>query len=274
MKDRANVQKNRGATIALLSEVPLFAGLQARTLARIARATTHIVAAPGVALFRRGDTGAGLYCVLSGRVKLGVPAPEHDEKVIALVGAGQIFGEAAMFRDKTHIVTAEAITQSQLVYVGKEAVLASIARDADFALRMVVLLSARLRQLMREIENSTTLTGTQRVVNFLLRELAEAGGAPGQATLALPAKKRIIASRLDLTHEHFSRILHDLAAAHLLVVDGPRVVIPDVEKLRAYYAATYSPKEPEKGASRRPGRQAGAGSNFNASSSPTSTAAG
>ena len=39
----------------------------------------------------------------------------------------------------------------------------------------------------------------------------------------LPAKKAIIASRLHLTHEHFSRILHELAAAELIVVEGRMV---------------------------------------------------
>ena len=52
--------------------------------------------------------------------------------------------------------------------------------------------------------------------------------------MTLPAKKGVIASHLNLTHEHFSRILHELIEAGLIEVDGPRVTIPDVTRLRSH----------------------------------------
>lgn len=62
----------------------------------------------------------------------------------------------------------------------------------------------------------------------------------GQVKLALqvtlPAKKGVIASRLNLTHEHFSRILHELIEARLVAVDGLQVTIPDIARLRSYGA--------------------------------------
>jgi CRP-like cAMP-binding protein len=42
----------------------------------------------------------------------------------------------------------------------------------------------------------------------------------------------VIASRLNMTPEHFSRILHDLAAGGLIEVNGRSVSIPDLERLR------------------------------------------
>ena len=146
-----------------------------------------------------------------------------------------------MCLDKKHIVSAEALTRSKLVHVNKAAVDMSVKRDSHFARQVVAMLSRRLRRLVREIEHSTTLTGTQRVIDFLIGELPKSAST-NAVTIALPAKKRIIASRLDLTHEHFSRILHDLAAEKLLAVDGPRVIVPDVIRLRAHYAALYTPK--------------------------------
>jgi CRP-like cAMP-binding protein len=43
----------------------------------------------------------------------------------------------------------------------------------------------------------------------------------------------VIASRLNMTPEHFSRILHDLSSAGLIEVNGRAVRIPDLERLRA-----------------------------------------
>ena len=233
--------KKREEVENLLANTPLFSGLEPRTMLRLSKGAVLVDVSPGTMLFRRGDVADGLYVVIAGRIKLSLPCPDDDEKVIALLGPDDSFGEAAMFLDRKHIVSAEALARSKLVHVNKAAVDMSIKRDSHFAHRMVAMLSRRLRRLMREIENSTTLTGTQRVIDFLIGELPET--APSNAvTIPLPAKKRIIASRLDLTHEHFSRILHDLAAEKLLAVDGPRVIVPDVARLRSHYAALNTPK--------------------------------
>jgi len=232
--------QKRGEAETLLANTSIFSGLEPRTLARLSKSAVAMDVMPGTMLFRRGDVADGLYVVLSGRIKLSLPCPD-DEKVIALLGPEDSFGEAAMFLDKKHIVSAEALTRSKLVHVNKAAVDMSVKRDSHFARQVVAMLSRRLRRLVREIEHSTTLTGTQRVIDFLIGELPKSAST-NAVTIALPAKKRIIASRLDLTHEHFSRILHDLAAEKLLAVDGPRVIVPDVIRLRAHYAALYTPK--------------------------------
>jgi len=51
--------------------------------------------------------------------------------------------------------------------------------------------------------------------------------------VTLPAAKAEIASQLNLTPEHFSRILHELAQAGLLQVQGRHITVPDPARLRA-----------------------------------------
>jgi CRP-like cAMP-binding protein len=76
------------------------------------------------------------------------------------------------------------------------------------------------------------LTGRQRLVAYLLERLP--GHVNGSAvSIVLPARKGIIASRLNLTQEHFSRILRELAAEALIEVHGLTVRIPDVPRLHA-----------------------------------------
>ena len=53
-------------------------------------------------------------------------------------------------------------------------------------------------------------------------------------TVTLPTNKGIIASRLNLTQEHFSRILHELTELGLIVVEGRKIHIPDIDRLRAH----------------------------------------
>jgi CRP-like cAMP-binding protein len=129
------------------------------------------------------------------------------------------------------MLSAESLDNAKLVRVDKAAILACIKRNPQFAAEMITALGRRLRDLIREIDSWRRHSGPQRVVEFLAGELP-ADALTGTASVLLPAKKRIVASRLDLTHEHFSRILRDLSEADLITVEGPTVVIKDVHRLR------------------------------------------
>ena len=69
-----------------------------------------------------------------------------------------------------------------------------------------------------------------RVIGYLAR--LEDEGTAGRVTL--PAQKSLIASRLNLTPEYFSRILHDLASEGLIRIDGRDIAILDSPGLRAF----------------------------------------
>ena len=87
---------------------------------------------------------------------------------------------------------------------------------------------------MSDVQAYALQSGVQRVIGYLLRDdlLAESGSKA--VSITLPTNKGVIASRLNLTPQHFSRILHELTEAGLIRVDGRIVHVPDVDKLRAY----------------------------------------
>jgi CRP-like cAMP-binding protein len=53
--------------------------------------------------------------------------------------------------------------------------------------------------------------------------------------MRLPTSKAVVASLLNVTPEHFSRILHDLTEQTLIEVDGREIRIVDPARLRAYH---------------------------------------
>jgi CRP-like cAMP-binding protein len=73
-------------------------------------------------------------------------------------------------------------------------------------------------------------SGTQRAIGFLLKGETVKDGQQ----FRLETSKTVIASRLNLTPEHFSRILHDLTANSLIQVKGRDITIVDADKLSAY----------------------------------------
>jgi CRP-like cAMP-binding protein len=217
-----------------LANVPLFRELAADEIDRIAEQTKSMHVDRGTVLFQRSDTSEGFYVVIFGQVKLSFISKAGDEKVVDLLGPGQSFGEAVMFMEKQHVVTAQTLADSMLLYVSKAAVFDELERDPRFARRMIAGLSQRLHYLMEDLEGYSMHSGIQRVIGFLLRD--DGDGTPPESRLevTLPAAKGVIASRLNLTQEHFSRILHELVAKGLIEVRGRTVVILGVQKLRTY----------------------------------------
>jgi CRP-like cAMP-binding protein len=119
-----------------------------------------------------------------------------------------------------------------LLHVAKHAVLEELARDPQFARRMISGLARRLHGLVRDVEAYTLRSGQERVIGYLLADVADSTGNGKPVEVHLTPGKSVIASRLNMTPEHFSRILHDLAQGGLIEMNGRSVRIPDLERLR------------------------------------------
>ena len=221
-------------TQAFLANLPMFSEMGADELDRIAAATVPLYFEKGQSIVQCGDPCTGFHVVVYGQVKLGFTSPQGVEKVVEIVRPGQSFGEALMFLDKPYIVFAQALADSMLLHVAKQAVLEGLG-PSSFGRRMIAGLARRLHGLVRDVEAYTLRSGQERLIGYLIAELPEA--ADGTAEVRLTPGKSVLASRLNMTPEHFSRILHDLAAEGLIEVNGRAIRIPDIARLRGGVAA-------------------------------------
>jgi CRP-like cAMP-binding protein len=124
-----------------------------------------------------------------------------------------------------------------LLHISKAAIYEELEADHAFVRKMMAGMAMRLHQLMIDVESYSLHSGTQRVIGYLMHELPEHEHAKDNVVLELATNKGVIASRLNLTQEHFSRILHDLIGLGLIVVDGKRIHIPSMAKLQKHRLA-------------------------------------
>ena len=219
---------------ALLTHIPLFNGLAPEEIARIAHGTREIHASKGDILFHKGDPCNGFHLLVYGQIKLAFTSQQGNEKVVEILTQGQSFGEAIMFMEKPYIVFAQALTDSLLLHVSKHAVFDELQRDHNLCRKMLAGMAMRLHQLMNDVESYSLHSGKQRIIGYLLREPSEEDQTGINVAVTLPTNKGVIASRLNLTQEHFSRILHELSELGLIVVEGRKIHIPSVANLRKH----------------------------------------
>ena len=215
---------------AFLAALPLFEALDAAALARLAACTTRRLLKRGETIFRRGEAATGMFVVAYGEIKLMSPSSARGPRLSGIVGPGQSFGEPVMFLERSTLVEAQAGSDTLVLQVPKEAVFAELERSPKFARRMIAGLSQRIEKLVHEVDRQALGSGSERFVAYLLRQ---GRGEETRMVVTLPATKAEVASQLNLTPEHFSRILHDLAGAGLLQVTGRRITVPDRHRLEA-----------------------------------------
>lgn len=213
---------------AFLANLPLFRGLGAEALARLGAGARRLRLERGEALFREGEHPEGFFAVVYGEIRL----TRDTGRLVNLIGPGRTFGEPVMYLEKPYHLSATALRDSLVVQVAKAAVLAEIDRNPKFARRVIVDLARRVEMMVRELETYALGSASRRLISNLLRGVPP--GAAGGHEMTLPMAKSALASRLNLSAEHLSRIFGELQEQGLLEVHGRRIRIADVGRLRGY----------------------------------------
>lgn len=218
-----------------LSMLPLFSDLSPVERERIARGCHLRRLVRGDMVFRIGEPCEAFHVVVLGQVKLYVASSSGQEKIIELVGPGNSFAEAMMFLGRPYILNAQSLADTLLISVSKEAVFGEIEQDPRFSIRLLAGISRRLHGLVRDVEGYALHSGMQRLIGYLLGDVQKDEAMhTGVLTVSLPVSKATIASRLSLTPEYFSRVLHELASEGLIEIDKREIRILDVQRLASY----------------------------------------
>lgn len=221
--------------VRYLSVLPMFSDLSEVERDRLAQSCQLRRLARGDMVFHIGEACDAFHAVVLGQVKLYVVSPSGNEKVIELVGPGQSFAEAMMFLGIPCILNAQTLMDTLLISISKQSVVSEIERDPRFSMHMLAGISRRLHGLVRDVEGYALHNGMQRLIGYLLRDVQEVHtGSLGIVTVSLPVSKATIASRLSLTPEYFSRVLHELEAEGLIEIDKREIRILDAPRLANY----------------------------------------
>ena len=218
------------ATRCTPSQAARLAGLPRAIRARLAPGASLLAVSRGQLLVRAGDKPNAIYVLARGRIDLVAKFSGRGPKVLDILRPGQSFGEAFLFLGRRFTFDALAAVDSLVWSFAASAVMGEIAASSDVNRHWLQTLS---RQLLDAIEErqSRALSGTQRFAQLLLRYAV--ASRSGHLHLQFPARKTEMASRIDLSPEHLSRLLRSMSDSGLISVCGSTVEIIDPQALRA-----------------------------------------
>ena len=205
----------------------LFSGLSDLQLAEVRKHSHYMDLEEGKSLFCQGDDVRSFYLVISGKIKLFRVSQEGKEKIVDIVSSGDTFAEALMFMDHPHYpVNATALSQGSVLGIHAGHFKGMLRESIDTCFLLMGCMSFRLRGLIQEIDTLSLNTGTMRIVSYLLQNAPE-----DRDSFDLDIAKSVIASRLSVKPETFSRILKNLHLQNILTISGRKVTIHDRKAL-------------------------------------------
>jgi len=186
-------------------------------------------------LFNQGDDLTAIYLVISGGMKLQRLAPSGQEKVLEIVSPGQTFAEALLFSSaESYPVSAVAIEDSVLVAINAKKYFRLFNESNQLCMTMLGTLSRRLHWMINEVDRLTLHNATYRLVDYMLNQVDDS--SEGKLRVKLSAPKNVIASRLSIKPETFSRTLRNLASQKLICLEQGEIELLDIAKLKQFIA--------------------------------------
>lgn len=215
-----------------IAGIDVFSDMRAEQLEYLLEESVYLDINRGETLHTFGGDNRKMYCLLSGRIKIGLTASSGNERVIDIVLPGQAFGESALFWKQEVPVYAEAMAPSLLLVLNSEAVFRSMRKWPEVTLSLLELAHQRIQSLLEGMYACCLRTAEQRVVDYLMLNAEALASDQMQAVVKLPANKSVVASSLNLSPETFSRQLHQLENSGVVRVDRHSVHIFDLRDIR------------------------------------------
>jgi CRP-like cAMP-binding protein len=189
------------AVTTLLAQAELFADLDADELEGLASHTTAHRLRRGDVIFAEADAPDELFVVESGRIAIANKSIDGRESVVALMEAGDLFGEMGLFDGLGRSAEARALETSTVVSIPYAPIRELYQERPELLWRVVGLLAGRLRNMDEALADAVFLDVTGRTAKRML----ELAGDSDEFTL--PITQEELAGMVGASRERVNKAI-------------------------------------------------------------------
>jgi len=209
----------------ILKRSSIFSGLSDDELATLAELAFEYSLMPDQFVFWDGDAPERFYVITEGSVKAVKHSSLGKEFIIAFFGPGEMFGEVAVFENKSYPASAQAVARTRVLGISREDFLAFLTDRPQVALRIINVLGGRLRDAQGRLRDLAGERVEQRIAAVLVMLSLKLGDT-------LPFTRQEIADMAGTTTETTIRVMGQLRSRGITRSIRGKVTIIDAEKLR------------------------------------------
>jgi CRP-like cAMP-binding protein len=179
----------------------------------------------GDVLFNEGDRADELFIVVDGRIAIATRSPDGRESLLALMEAGDLFGEMPLFDEGGRSADARALTTTELVAVPYEPIRGLYNRQPELIWQVVSLLARRLRTMDAALADSVFLDVTGRTAKRLLELAGEAD------EFTLPVTQEELAGMVGASRERVNKAIASFVRLGWIEQGDRKYLITDRDQL-------------------------------------------
>jgi CRP/FNR family cyclic AMP-dependent transcriptional regulator len=191
--------------------------------------------AAGEVLFREGDVGDTMYVLQNGEIRI-TKEVKGEEKVLAVLGPGEFFGEMAILNAKPRTATATAETESRVLVLGARTFEQMVVGNTEIAVRLIQRLARRLDAANELIEVLMHRDPKARVILGLSRE-AQFSGRPASpdGSVLIRMEPAELAEQVGISLEETESVLDRLRRLQIVRDTTEGLEVTQVNRLQEFY---------------------------------------
>jgi CRP/FNR family transcriptional regulator, cyclic AMP receptor protein len=219
---------------AAMARSPLFNGIEAEELTRIALTMTRHRYRRDEVIFHEGDPGDSLHVVVEGRVKITRESAEGEEAIVVVLQAGDTFGELVLLDGAPRSATATAMEPTETMTMARSTFVELVEGGSPFRTQLLAGIARRIRRLTDQLAEVHFLDLAGRLALQLTRLAEEAEpGATADIPLSRSLTQSDLAAMVGGTRQRVNQIIGDFTDEGLVAHDAGHLVIRDLERLRS-----------------------------------------
>ena len=219
--------------VNFLRNVPIFNELSDQELEKIAALGIRKKYKKGSIILLEEETGAALFVIVSGKVKIVRMDDDGREVILSILGGSDFFGEMAILDGLTRSASVVATSKSELFMIHRRDFLKLMNDFPMVAIALLRELTGRLRKADAQIKSLSLKDAAGRVANVVLQLADEIGMfRKGRVEIDELPLQQDLANMAGTSRETISRMIHKFIKKGYLQMQGNRLIINDYESFK------------------------------------------
>jgi len=221
------------SVLKLLAQGILFSELAEDDLQKLISSARIVEFKAGNTVYNKGESGEELYVIIDGNIKVSSVSSDGREAMFGILSPGDLLGESNLLNSSTRAETAVAANNTKLIVFSNKKFLPFLEDYPKLAIKLVEILSDRLRNANSKYEETIFLDMPTRLAKILIELVeAQANTLPYVTRNILKYTQQELANLLGVSRESVNRQLRVWESNHLIEVTRGQILIKNLPGLK------------------------------------------
>jgi CRP/FNR family cyclic AMP-dependent transcriptional regulator len=170
-------------------------------------------------IFQQGDPADAVFYIQSGKIELSVVSREGKERVIAILSAGDFFGEGCLAGQPLHMASAIALAESTIFRIEKQTMIRVLHDEPTLSEMFMGFLLSRNIQFEADLVDQLFNSSERRLARVLLL-LANFGKEGALESVIPPISQELLAARVGTTRSRINVFMNKFRKLGLIEYNG------------------------------------------------------